>query len=152
MPGILRTLYGLVMAVWVGVMGYFGAVLTPTLFRVFPEQFGEIVAALFPTYFRLGEILAGAAAALALAEWLLGRRDPAGSGARWRLIVAVAALALAVYNREILLPQAHTARGTEAFGRLHGISLALNLVDAALALVGALIAHAGAGRRREATP
>jgi len=143
----MRTLYGLVMAVWVGVMGYFGAVLTPTLFRVFPEQFGEIVAALFPTYFRLGEVLAGAAALLALAEWLVARRSPAGGGARWRLIVAVAALAIAVYNREILLPQAHAVRGTEVFGRLHGLSLALNLADAVLAIAGALIAHAGAGRR-----
>ena len=144
MAGFLRALYGLLMAVWVGVMGYFSAVLTPTLIRVFPAQFGEIVAALFPAYFRLGEVLAGAATLLALGEWLLGSGDRERSGSRWRLVVAIIALGVVAYNGEILLPQAHAARGTEAFGRLHGLSMALNLVAAVLALAGAVLSHAGA--------
>lgn len=143
MAGILRMLYGLLMAGWVGVIGYFSAVLTPTLIRVFPEQFGEIVAALFPRYFGLGEILAAAAVLAAAAEWLLIRERPGRKDALWRLLVAAAALAVVAYNREILLPQAHAARGTEAFGRLHGLSMTLNLVAAVLALFGAVLSHSG---------
>ncbi|HEY8487963.1 MAG TPA: DUF4149 domain-containing protein, partial [Thermaerobacter sp.] len=54
MPRAWRNLYVLLMAAWFGIMGYYTGILTPTLTRAFPEDFGTIVAALFPGYFRLG--------------------------------------------------------------------------------------------------
>ncbi|HEY8395134.1 MAG TPA: DUF4149 domain-containing protein, partial [Thermaerobacter sp.] len=92
MTRVLRTLYGVLMAVWVGAMAYFSALLTPTLMRVFPERFGEIVAALFPGYFRLGEILAGAAVLAAVAEWRAVGGAAERKGALWRLLIAAVAL------------------------------------------------------------
>lgn len=146
MTRVLRTLYGVLMAVWVGAMAYFSALLTPTLMRVFPERFGEIVAALFPGYFRLGEILAGAAVLAAVAEWRAVGGAPERKGALWRLLIAAVALGVVAYNREILLSQAHAARGTDAFWRLHGLSMALNVVAAVLALAGSVISYSGEGR------
>lgn len=154
MIAILAVAYRLLMAVWVGIIVYFTAVLTPTVNRAFPEQFGEIVAALFPGYFRLGEVLAAAALLLALGQWLATRSGTHGGergGIRWRLLLAAAALALVAYNREILLPQAHVApRGTELFSRLHGLSMAVNVVTALLALVGAVLG--GTGEKASGAP
>lgn len=145
LAGVLRTLYGLVMACWLGAMAYFSAILTPTLLRAFPDRFGEIVAALFPGYFGLGEVLAGIAVLAAASEWLLFRRSAARTGVGWRVLVAALALAAVTYNAEILLPQAHAARGTADFHRLHGLSMTLNLVAAVLALIGAVITLARTG-------
>ncbi|GAB6877131.1 DUF4149 domain-containing protein [Thermaerobacter litoralis] len=153
MPRAWRNLYVLLMAAWFGIMGYYTGILTPTLTRAFPEDFGTIVAALFPGYFRLGEILALAAVVAALVE-SRGRRAGTGRGgapgAGGRLAVGLAALALVVVNREVVLPMAHAARGTGSFGALHGLSMGLNLLTALLALLGAvsgLVAPAAAPPR-----
>ncbi|HEY8552024.1 MAG TPA: DUF4149 domain-containing protein [Thermaerobacter sp.] len=183
-----RNLYVLLMAAWFGIMGYYTGILTPTLTRAFPAEFGRIVAALFPGYFRLGEMLALGATLAALLEFRssrvgssppassLGRTGPeagtatgaaaggatsaaaggasspgrtgageapAGSiprpaaGGGWRVALAAAALVLVAVNRELVLPAAHAARGTEAFGALHGLSMGINLLTALLALWGA---------------
>lgn len=177
-----RNLYVLLMAAWFGIMGYYTGILTPTLTRAFPAEFGRIVAALFPGYFRLGEVLALAATLAALLE-LRSRRtgatppppsrggtgprerpsggraasgpaagpeaaeapDPGApaapirprlSGTGRRLALAVAALVLVTVNRELVLPAAHAARGTDAFGALHGLSMGINLLTGLLALAG----------------
>ncbi|EKP95035.1 DUF4149 domain-containing protein [Thermaerobacter subterraneus] len=134
-----RNLYVFLMVAWFGVMVYYTFILTPTLTRAFPGDFGTIVATLFPGYFRLGEVLGLVAALAAWMEFRSQRRQPGGPdapGAGWRLAAGLMALALVIVNREAVLPAAHAARGTAAFGPLHGISMAVNLATAALALFG----------------
>ena len=149
---LLGALYRFCMTFWLGVMVYFTAVLTPTIGHVLPQQFGQVVAALFPGYFRLGEVLAAAAFLLALGQWAAARPGSVDDGRGriwWRLALAAVALLLVAYNREILLPQAHGApRGTELFSRLHVLSMALNVATALLALVGAAFGATGDSGRR----
>lgn len=154
MPRAWRNLYVLLMAAWFGIMGYYTGILTPTLTRAFPADFGTIVAALFPGYFRMGEVLAFAATLAALMEYRgyrAGAARNSAPGAGWRLAIGLAALALVAANRELVLPAAHAARGTEAFGAVHGISMGINLLTALLALLGTasglLAAAATEGRR-----
>lgn len=139
MADALRSLYGLTLAAWFGVIAFTSGAVLPLLLARVPDRFPQVVSSLFPLYFRTGEVMAAVAALLALGECLARPRGGGRGAALLRLAVALAALALVAYNAEWLLPRIDAARGTPAFGPLHARSMQANGLTALLALLGALL-------------
>ena len=131
--------YRLALALWVGGMAVFTFVMTPVVFRAYGrDAAGAIVGTMMPVYFRYG--IAMLAVAL-LARFLSGQAAP---GARRLLGSALlaSALALSAAHAFVLLPRIEAVKRTvpsfdttpkehparKEFSRLHGISMALNLL------------------------
>ncbi|HEY8450035.1 MAG TPA: DUF4149 domain-containing protein [Bacillota bacterium] len=139
-PSWTRAACGVLLAAWLGAFVHYSLLVTPVLFERFPDRAGDLVAALFPGYFRFGIVLGGLAALLAGWHWLATgwSRQRADT---WRLVwalVVVVALAANAYVVEPLV----AAAGPETFGRLHGLSMLLNLVAGVAALAGSWVCFA----------
>jgi len=150
----MRLLAAAAIVCWLGVMGFFAAVVAPAAFTTLDsEAAGRFVAAVFPRYYAVGAGL-GALALLALVARLLLRDGRAGG---WLSLLLVAVmLGSTLYAWRVVLPAAHAARealrqaapaagavSTEglAFTRLHRLSSVLNVV-VMLAGIGTLIMEA----------
>jgi uncharacterized membrane protein len=124
-------------ALLLGGMVFFAALVAPVVFRVLPaETGGRFIRALFPRYYLW---VLGCAAAAAVALFPLSKPD---SG----LMAAIAALAL--WLRQVLMPRinalsdrakAGDAAAQTAFDRAHKLSVAANLLQ----LVAAAVVLAG---------
>jgi uncharacterized membrane protein len=148
MVGAMRLLAAAAIVCWLGVMGFFAAVVAPAAFTTLDrEAAGRFVAAVFPRYYAVGAGL-GALALLALLTRLL--RDGRAGGWLSLLLVAVM-LASTLYAWLVVLPAAHAARealrqaapaagavSTEslAFTRLHRLSSVLNGVSMLAGVLG----------------
>jgi hypothetical protein len=137
----MRSLPALAVLVWLALMVSVAFLVTPVAFASLPrEAAGRFVGALFPRYYLAGAVLG----VVAVAGFLLR-----GLRAGWRpwdwlpLGLAVLMLAVTLYSWLVVLPAAHAAReamwaaGSHfgerspealAFGRLHGLSIGLNLL------------------------
>lgn len=132
---ITAAIFRLAMAFWVGGAALFTFVLTPVLFRTQPRDLtAKIVGVLFPGYFRWG--LASGTVALLCLLFLRGRHFLP------TLALLVLMLALTAYQAFFIEPKAavlkrqivsfettskdHPLR--REFAKLHGISMACNLV------------------------
>lgn len=107
-----------------GIMIFFSAILAPTLFRrLGREGAGDVLHHLFPLYHKTVAVMA----LLAAASLYVYRIEA--------LALAAAAM-LAILQLVVILPKTAVLRLTAredriaktAFGRLHGISMALNLI------------------------
>lgn len=117
-------LYALLAGAWSAVLWFFTFGVARNLFAHFPrERAGEVTTALFPAYF-LVAIALGTLATIIL--WLR-RRD--GRDRTGLLLQLVALAALASIPLFIQPAIAGHAPGTPEFARLHGISMALNLLS-----------------------
>jgi len=154
-------LYALSLALWTGGAALFTFLVTPVIFRSFSRDLaGEVVGKLFPLYFPC--VLALSAAALV--TFLAATRDRAGAGARLSLALLVAALAVNSYVSLKLYPDAVAVKrlvssfereapdspARRQFARLHGLSMALNLLvvadGALLVLLLPAVGRSGAPR------
>lgn len=151
--------YLLALATWTGGSLYFSFLATPAIFGRFERPVaGDVVGALFPGYYRLALVSGVALAAAAAARLVAGR--PAAALA---LVLAVAVLVANAVGALVLQPRIHDLRlqlraagagagGADVpapelqqlFGRLHGLSMALNLVSF-LAAVAAWVTVAARG-------
>jgi len=143
--GLLRVLYLLALALWVGEIACFSFVVAPAVFGVLgAARAGDVVGAIFPRYYALGT--AAGAVALACALVLARRATAAGW---WTGTVVALALGLAatlwagrvVHPRAQRLRVALQARGEApaadpAFRRAHRTAVALNGVALLAGLVG----------------
>jgi hypothetical protein len=130
MPMLLSVLALYATAILLGAMLFFSFAMTPTLFaKLEPEQAARSVRVLFPVYY-LVILICGAVGAVALA--LQAEPLPAA------LLALVAGTALLV--RQFVIPRldalraaktAGEAAATRQFRRLHGLSMAVNLVQIA---------------------
>ncbi len=129
-------LYAWLTGLWAAVLWFFTFGVARALFTAFPrERAGEVTTALFPTYF-VAAIGLGGAATLVL--WLQRKRDKRYWGALALQIFALACLlAIPVFIQPAI---AGHAPGTPEFGRLHGISMGLNLFSL-LAVPAASLMH-----------
>ena len=117
-------------AILLGAMLFFSFIVTPVAFRALDgETVSKYLRALFPHYY-LVIIVCGATAAVTLA--LTGRPGPGA-------VMAMAA-GFALLVRQGLLPRLEALRAgrtagdevaTRQFRRLHGLSMAINLVQVA---------------------
>lgn len=132
----MRSVAGIAVAMWLGVMGFFALGVAPAAFGALDrDAAGRLVSAVFPRYYLVGVVLGACAlAALAARAMSSGVR-----GGDWFSLGAVAGmLALTLYAWLVVLPAAHTAReaikqgGAAAqveevtFARLHRLSTMLN--------------------------
>ncbi len=122
----------LALGILIGGMGLFSFVVAPTAFRALPaETAGRFVRGLFPHYYLF---VIGAAAFSTIA--LVG---PAPGLAKMMVGVTV----LGLLARQVLMPRINALRDRQAagdagagrwFGRLHGVSMAINIVQFVAAL------------------
>jgi uncharacterized membrane protein len=145
---ILRFIYLLSIALWIGGMAFFSFVAAPSIFHVLPrEEAGKVVAAIFPKYYWQGIICGAIALATSV---VLGMRE------RWNILLIARTITIVVmligvlYSVAILQPkiQAVKAQVTSfeslsptdplrlEFGRLHGRSFSVN---AAVLLLGVVV-------------
>ncbi len=129
MAGVLRAVYLLALAVWVGTLVFFSFAATPAIFTTLPrEEAARAVAALFPVYYVTGWVAGGLALAATLGLAALTRAF--GPLPRWRAAVLVLMLALSAYAGLVVLPEVRAARlagDTAARDAGHRLSLLLNL-------------------------
>jgi uncharacterized membrane protein len=145
---ILRFIYLLSVALWIGGMAFFSFLAAPSIFKVLPrEEAGQVVSAIFPKYYWQGIICGAIALATSVA---LGMRE------RWNILLIVRTIMIGVmvigvlYSVVVLQPkiQAVKAQITSfeslsptdpmrlEFGRLHGRSFSVN---AAVLLLGVIV-------------
>ena len=133
----MRSLAGIAVLLWLGVMGFFAFVVAPAAFTALDrEAAGRFVGAVFPRYYLVGAVL-GACALLALVVRRVRADGRQGDWLGGALVLAM--LALTLYGWLAVLPAAQAARqamrhassgavGVEAlsFARLHRLSTILN--------------------------
>jgi len=145
---ILRFIYLLSIALWIGGMAFFSFLAAPSIFQVLPrEEAGKVVADIFPKYYWQG-IICGAIALLT--SVVLGMRE------RWNWLLIARTIMIAVmlvgvlYSIAILQPKIQAVKAqipsfeslspTDPlrleFGRLHGRSFSVN---AAVILLGVIV-------------
>jgi uncharacterized membrane protein len=145
---VLRFIYLLSIALWIGGMAFFSFIAAPSVFAVLPrEEAGKVVSDIFPKYYWQGIICGTIALAVSVA---LGMRQ------RWNMLLVVRTLLIGVmmlgtlYSVTILQPQIQAVKAqitsfeslapTDplrlAFGRLHGRSFSVN---AAVLLLGVIV-------------
>ena len=135
MQVFLEIAVALCWALWLGSMVFFSFVVAPTVFRTLGrEAASPVIRALFPPYYLFAMIAGGTAVALCLAF----RAD-------LRITLPLSAgLIIVTYARQRILPAVDEARqrdDDETFGRLHRLSVQLNMtVMALLVLAGTVIA------------
>ena len=136
-------LYAWLSGAWAAALWFFTFGVARNLFGLFPrERAGEVTTALFPAYFAiaigLGVLTTGAL-------WFI--RDAPRS--RIAFVLQVLALtALASIPLFIQPAMAGHPPGTPGFARLHGISMALNLLSLIAVPLASWLVCAKSGRRR----
>jgi uncharacterized membrane protein len=139
MTSAAMAVYRLALALWLGGMAVFTFVMTPVIFKAYGrDAAGAVVGTMMPVYFRYSLILVAVALAARLAA------GQAGPGAR-RLLgsgLLAAALLVSAAHAFVLLPRIEAVKKTVAsfettpkddparreFSRLHGLSMAMNLL------------------------
>lgn len=145
---VLRFIYLLSIALWIGGMAFFSFLAAPSIFKVLPrEEAGNVVTAIFPKYYWQG-IICGVIA--------LGASCALGMRERWNILLIVRTILIGVmvvgvlYAVVILQPKIHAVKAQITsfeslaptdpvrleFARLHGRSFSVN---AAVLLLGVIV-------------
>jgi uncharacterized membrane protein len=145
---ILRFIYLLSVALWIGGIAFFSFMVAPSIFKVLPrEEAGMVVSDIFPKYYWQG-IICGAIALIT--SITLGVRE------RWNILLIVRTIMLGVmvvgilYSVVVLQPKIQAVKAQVPsfeslaptdplrleFGRLHGRSFSVN---AAVLLLGVIV-------------
>ena len=145
---VLRFIYLLSVALWIGGMAFFSFLAAPSIFKVLPrEEAGNLVSDIFPKYYWQG-IICGAIALITSVA--LGMRE------RWNILLIVRTVMIGVmivgvlYSVIILQPKIQSVKAQITsfdrlsptdplrleFGRLHGRSFSVN---AAVLLLGVIV-------------
>ncbi len=136
---MIAAVYRLALSAWVGGIALFTFVVTPVIFRTQGrDTAGKIVGAIFPLYFRYVLVAAaiGLLARAAAGEAFSGVRQWTGT------VLILSAIVLTGYQAYGLTPRMERLKQSVAsfeaaspddparreFSRLHGISMAVNLV------------------------
>ncbi|MFQ5893989.1 MAG: DUF4149 domain-containing protein [Nitrospinota bacterium] len=151
MSTLAKVLHLLSVSLWVGSVAFASFVATPVIFRILPRpQAGDVVAAIFPTYYWVGHVCGAVALVTLLVAVGLAGGWTLRTGAVGALLVFM--LAANLYAGFVVQPQVHQARAElralpsgpatappaqlkAAFNRLHARSVQLN----AVVLVGGLL-------------
>jgi len=144
---ILRFVYLLSLALWIGSIVFFSFLAAPSIFRVLPrEEAGKVVTAIFPKYYWEGIICGGVCLATSLVLGVLNR---------WSVLLLVRVVLLGLmlvatlYAVVSLQPKIQTVKAHMAsveglsptdplhveFGRLHRRSVGINSAVLLLGIV-----------------
>ena len=145
---ILRFVYLLSIALWIGGMAFFSFTVAPSIFKMLGrEEAGRVVADIFPKYYWQGIICGVIALATSVA---LGVRERWNSPLIVRTLMLGLMLIAVLYSVAILQPKIQAVRAQITsfeslsptdplrleFGRLHGRSFSVN---AAVVLLGVIV-------------
>ncbi|WP_435153575.1 DUF4149 domain-containing protein [Haladaptatus sp. DFWS20] len=123
------------LGIWLGSMLFFSFIGAPTTFDVLDDDAGLVVNAIFPKYYRFGEILGFTAVGAAV---IAGSQDMLDSIAALTIgPLVLVALAATIYARVRLIPKMEEA-GDDGFAKYHKQSVLLNGVTM-LAVAGSLV-------------
>ncbi len=139
MTAIAHSIYTVLLALWVGGISLFTFVVTPDIFRSYSrDAAGEIVGKLFPHYFLFTLLISILALlVLPLCKSLFGHAE-----LRWSFVLIIIAVMINVFmifklNPDIrkLKKEIHSFESMpedaplrQQFRKLHGMSMALNLI------------------------
>ncbi|MCL8209405.1 MAG: DUF4149 domain-containing protein [Actinomycetia bacterium] len=127
-----RTIHALALGAWLALLGFFTVAVPAAVFAAVPAAAVlAVLDRLFPAFYQ-ASAFAGAVAWLAAGG--LRRRAAASR------VVLGAAFALTLLGWLVLLPHAHAAVGTSAFGRWHGLSLGADLLTTLLVVAAGVLA------------
>ncbi|VAX15696.1 hypothetical protein MNBD_NITROSPINAE01-100 [hydrothermal vent metagenome] len=133
-------------SIWIGAIVFFSFIGAPAIFKTLDRQTaGDVVGAIFPKYFMLGQICS-VTALVTLA--LVGLSTGFQSSVKIGIILLLVMGGIAAYSGMVNGPQARAVKEdiraeTDAtkkaelkkkFGKLHGISMVLNIATLLLAL------------------
>jgi hypothetical protein len=133
--GVLRFLYLLALAAWIGEVAFFSFVVAPAVFGVLDvARAGDVVAAIFPRYYAIGGIAAAIAVSCAI---VLARRSVAGGWWHSAVVVLTIGLVALVWAGMVVHPRAQQLRAAvhaagqapgedPAFQRAHRLAVTLN--------------------------
>ncbi|MBI5816179.1 MAG: DUF4149 domain-containing protein [Nitrospinae bacterium] len=146
---IVKYVHLLSIAIWTGSIVFFSFIGAPAVFKALDRQTaGDVVGEIFPKYFLLGQSLC--ALALASLAYIGHTLDAFGNSAvRAGIAILIVMGAIAVYSGNVNGPEAREVKRLvrveqdaakkeelrKKFGRLHGISVILNIITLALGLV-----------------
>ena len=110
MEHALRFVHSLSVALWIGAVFFFASIGGPAIFRTLERRTaGEVVSAIFGSYYALGYVCGALALASALALWALSP----GAGRMLdvlRVALVVVMIALWLYAGAVVRPEAHRLR------------------------------------------
>lgn len=147
MLSLAKYIHLLSLVVWIGAIIFFSFIGAPAIFKTLDRRTaGDVVGEIFPKYFVLWQVCA-AAAFLTLVY--MGFKSGFSSPLKAGLVLLVLMGAVTVYSSCVNAPQARAVKAEmrkqadegkaealrKKFGRLHGISMALNIVTLALGLL-----------------
>ena len=143
----VKYIHLLAIITWIGSVIFFSFVATPSIFKTFDRKVaGDIVGAIFPKYFMLTE----AAIFVALATLVfVGLKTGMTGAIKVGLVLLASALIVASFSGFYIGPKARevkteyraetdetkVAELKKSFGKLHGISMALNIFNLLIGLV-----------------
>jgi uncharacterized membrane protein len=142
----VKYLHLLSLATWLGSVIFFSFVAAPSIFKNFERKMaGDIVGAIFPKYFFVNEICI-IVAIITLA--ILGIKTDMTAAVKTGLILLGIALAFASYSGFANGPKARAVKAEiraekdeskiatlkKTFGKLHGISMAINVLNLLIGL------------------
>ena len=151
MNQIAASVFRLAISLWLGGMALFTFIVTPTIFATLPrDAAGRSVGAIMPLYFRYGLILTG----IAFIVRIVSREAWPGARRQMGTVLLAAAVVLTAFQSFGLEPRMAAVKRTipsfdttpledparKEFSKLHGISMALNLL---LILDGAVLVAGG---------
>ncbi len=137
-------------AIWIGSIFFFSFIGAPAIFKTFDKKTaGDVVGAIFPKYFLLGEIC-GLVSLVALI--FIGVKLSFPTGVKIGLVLLLVMLTGAVYSGRVNGPAAREIKAQirtetdetkleklkKSFGKLHGISMVVNIT---ILLSGLLLFH-----------
>lgn len=143
----LKYVHLLSLVIWIGSIIFFSFVGAPAIFKSFDRQTaGDIVGVIFPKYFLVNQIFCSVSiVTLALIGYKAGFQMSIKAG----LLILALMCGLVAYSSLVNAPQAREAKQQyraepdgqkkeelrKKFGKLHGISMALNATTLLLGLI-----------------
>ena len=142
----VKYIHLLSITIWIGSVIFFSFVATPSIFKTFDRKMaGDIVGAIFPKYFMLTE----AAIFVALVTLVFtGLKIGVTSAMKVGLVLLVSAFAVASVSGFYVGPKARAVKEQyraatdetkiaelkKSFGKLHGVSMVLNIFNLLIGL------------------
>jgi len=139
MSFIIQWIYILALSLWVGSIVFFSFFTTPAIFSSLPKEMAsQVISTLFPRYYIVGYAAGGALLLTTLLEAAFVRHLPLV-----RLIIVGIMLGSTLYAGMVVRPQVHDLkvemkavaedsavgiRLKKQFGKIHGLSVVLNLI------------------------
>lgn len=144
---VVKYIHLVFLATWLGSMGFFTFIGAPAIFKTLERQLaGDVVGAIFPKYFLIGEI-SSVVAIVTLS--IIGVKSGFSVSVKVGLVILALMTVTTYYSGLSILPNASEVKKemraetdevkkaelTAKFRKIHGVSMALNVATIVLGLI-----------------